>query len=560
MQRRGPDASSYWQSSDGRVSLFHTRLSIVDESASAHQPFSERKRGLTIAFNGEIYNYADLRSQLTGYPFRTNSDTEVLLAVFAEWGVEGFTRLRGMFACVLIDERAQRVFLVRDPVGKKPLYLARWRSEVLFGSSALGLVQSAKCPGALREDLALPYWEHGYIPPHESLLKGCQPLMPGEVLILDWEGKLSGRASCQPKVSPAMARSFPEACVQVNELLTRSVVHRLHNNPNPVCLLSGGVDSTIVALEMRKLGVGSAITLGSLIPLGQDEKYARYAAWRLGTPLTVLPMKRRRIEEDVHWALDLQDEPLGMISFLPLALLIRTAKSYGKVLLTGDGGDETFLGYGRAAQWTDRSQGAERYPLAEQQIEVGMAPPEWMSPWGKCTIGHALLGHHFPKLDRASAEQGVELRCPLLDWDLLSYARSLGPDVLLHGDCVKALLKAQLRAWPRWFVHRRKLGFAYRLRWSWALRRYHGLRELIAPEALEAFRAVLPKPLCCPPSQWRTWSIFKYFREAWMVLAWSCFLRRLHQAQAANPRRSAAQPLVDNKQAGHDLSVTRILA
>jgi asparagine synthetase B (glutamine-hydrolysing) len=523
----------------------------VDASASADQPFSDPRRGLTVAFNGEIYNYAELRRRLGEYPFLTQSDTEVLVAAFTEWGVEGLTRLRGMFACALVDERNHRVYLVRDPVGKKPHYLARWGGELLFGSSVLALVQLAKCPGALREDLALPYWQHGYVPPNESLLQDCRPLMPGEVLILDWEGKVVGRESCRPKIVPTAPRSFTQACETVGDLLKRSVVHRLHNNPNPVCLLSGGVDSTVVALQMRELGVGSAITLGSFIPLGQDEKYARYAAWRLRMPLKVLPMMRRRVVDDVTWALDLQDEPLGMISFLPLAQLIRTAKSYGKVLLTGDGGDEAFLGYGRACEWTDTSRGADHYPVAEQSIEVGMRPPEWMSPWGKYSVGHALLGHHFPKLDRASAEQGVELRCPLLDWDLLAHARSIGPDVLLHGERPKALLKAQLKTWPNWFVHRRKLGFAFRIRWSWGLRRYQGLRELIEPEALETFGAAVPQSLRSPPRDWRTRDILKNFKEAWLLLAWSCFLRRLCRARAANLRKTSGMPLVSNGQVAH---------
>jgi asparagine synthetase B (glutamine-hydrolysing) len=531
LSRRGPDSVHAWRSGDGQVELIQARLAIVDPEARADLPFAEPRYGLTAIFNGEIYNYEELRRELTAHAFRTTSDTEVLLAAFAHWGVAGLKRLRGMFACVLVDERARRVVLARDPVGKKPLFVALWPGGVLFGSSVLPLAAAVRHPTPVRPEVLRPFWERGYVPPTEAALAGARPLAPGEVLELNWDGTVRAHSDCRPVSHWTPPKTFAEASEQVGALLGAAVRKRLHNNPNPVSLLSGGIDSTAVTVGMRRLGHGSAITLGSLVPFGQDEKYARFAAWKCGLPLQIMRAQLGRLEEDVAWALDLQDEPLGMISFFVLSLLLRTAKDYGKILFTGDGGDEVFHGYGRPADWTDPAKGADEYSVDDRGVVVGTPAPAWMSPWGQFTVGHSLLGHMFTKLDRASAEQGVEVRCPLLDWDLLSYTRTVRPELLFHGGRLKTLLKAQLPGWPYWFLNRPKIGFAYHLRWAWGLRRYAGLREMVSTEAVEAFGADVPSRLRRDPRRWRSWDILRNFTAAWKLLVWSRFLRRLGEAK-----------------------------
>ncbi len=227
------------------------------------------------------------------------------------------------------------------------------------------------------------------------------------------------------------------------------------------------------------------------------------------------------------WALDLQDEPLGMISFFPLALLIKRAKDYGKILLTGDGADEVFLGYGQPNDWTEPMRGADEYDPCELEVNVGPALPSWFSPWGRWSAGHSLLGHMFTKVDRASSEQGVEVRCPLVDWDLMAFVRSLPPAELFFTGRPKALLKAQLPNWPTWFLERPKLGFPYHLRWAWAVRRFAGLRDLVNPESVEAFGELVPAPLRCQPGRWPFLAILKHFPAVWKLLAWSRFTQRL---------------------------------
>ncbi len=405
LKRRGPDSWHHWQTPDTRVQLLHVRLAIVDQDERARQPFEDSVSGLTVVFNGEIYNYQQLRRELSDYPFRTTSDTEVLLAAFARWGAAGLKKLRGMFACAIVDAAARRVILVRDPIGKKPLYWARWPGGVWFGSSVLAMAATCVQPTALRPDLLTDYWRFSYIPPDQALLAGCAALAPGEILELDFEGDRRGRMTCRPEPEsfPAMGRE--EIRERLADLIQESVARRLHNNPRPVGLLSGGIDSTVVARAMGRAR-GSAITLRSMVPLTLDEKYARYAAWRMGIPLDLVSARLYRLEDEVAWALDLQDEPLGMISFFPLALLIKRAKTYGKILLTGDGADEVFLGYGRPADWTDPTRGAGEYGSRELGLAVGPPLPCWFSPWGRWAAGHSLLGHMFTKVDRAVGRAG----------------------------------------------------------------------------------------------------------------------------------------------------------
>jgi asparagine synthetase B (glutamine-hydrolysing) len=175
-----------------------------------------------------------------------------------------------------------------------------------------------------------------------------------------------------------------------------------------------------------------------------DERYARYAAKKLGVPLRGLQISQGNIAESVDWALNLQDEPLGMVSFFMLAHLVAAAKEHGRILMTGDGGDEVFLGYGKAADWlAPASMNAERATWS-----VGLVEPSWMSVWGEVG-GKTTIVRPYVHQGRSRGFRGKELRLdPLFwDWDLLAWARSLPPDRLLENGTMKSLLKVQLVGW-----------------------------------------------------------------------------------------------------------------
>ena len=535
--RRGPDSQRVWLSTDDRVALLHARLAIVDRDSRAHQPLEDRDAGVTVAFVGEIYNYETVKRELSDYPFQTQSDTEVILAAYVRHGAAGLSLLKGMFALAVVDQRRRRVYLVRDAIGKKPLYYARWNDQTLFGSSLLPLAAIHGGPAAIDPEVMAHYWEHGFIPPWRGALRGARPLLPGELLELDWDGRAVGSGRCEPRAERLHAgEAATEAAAHVGVLLRRAVERRLQNNPQPTALLSGGIDSTVVAAAAMDLHAEGActdplrvLTLGAMIPFTQDEPYARYAARRLGLSLEILRPQRGRLSDCVLGALDVQDEPLGMISYFLLHRLVEAAARHGRVLLTGDGGDEVFLGYRPPRDWrADAPAGAmEDAP----PVRVGPGPAPWMNGWARQVVGGTLLGHMFAKADRASAEQGVEIRCPLLDWDLVSYARGLPFEILAGDGRTKALLKRQLAGWPRRFLERPKLGFAFNLRWRWALTRFDGLRESVDRRAVDAFESGLPAGLRGDPLAWTGGQILRHFGEVWKLLAWSRFLHRLDGAK-----------------------------
>lgn len=536
LRRRGPDSDRRWTSGDLRIELLHTRLAIVDRDPRARQPWEDPERELCLVFNGEIYNYLELRAQLRDHPFRTTSDTEVLLALYARTGLKGFDKLRGMYSIALVDARAQRVFLLRDPVGKKPLFLAQWEGQTLFGSSLLALVAAHPAPVKLNPAAPESYWRDGFVPPTESAFSEARPVLPGQIFELDWSGRLlSVRSHAPASERPYQGEGFAEAVEKTSCLLTRAVESRLQNNPSPAVLLSGGVDSTVVtqlACRIHDRGGFSTplkiLTLGSMVPLGNDEFYARYAARRLRRKVQVVRPALAHLGAAITRSLDLQDEPLGMPSFFPLERLVAAVAPISRVLISGDGGDEIFLGYDKASRWLEAA-GARKSD--EPSLPCGPPPPPWMSEWGRSMVTTHLVGHGFAKVDRATAEQAVEMRCPLLDWDVVSYARALPFDILCQGNRNKALLKAQLTGWPAWFLERPKLGFALNLRWLWGASNFAGLREAISEQTLDTFARWLPSPLRKPASAWRARDIFRNFQAAWRLMAWSRFLGRLATAR-----------------------------
>lgn len=528
LKRRGPDSQHYWRSPSGSMELLQARLAIVDPHSRSDQPFRLPEYGLTVAFNGEIYNYEEISTTLRHrHHFRTQSDTEVLLASYALEGLDGIRSLRGMFSFAIVDEKNQETILVRDPIGKKPLYVGFWPGGAWFGSSLLAMAASASPKPAIDRSAIPHYFKRGFISPTQSVLEGARPLRPGEVLVLDPDGRIKRQDWCRPREVKHFFTTYEAAQEQMLGQLDLAVKRRLHNNPNPVTLLSGGIDSTVVADRLKRQSNFRALTLKSWTGWDSDEWYAKYAAKKIGVPLQPVSLNYKDIGGDVKWSASLQDEPLGMISFFPLCLLLRAAKEHGKILYTGEGGDEVFLGYGKPTDWTDPEFEKGDYTPEEVADWVGPPNPEWMSPWGRFTTGFSLLGHMFTKADRASAEQGVELRSPLLGYDHIALAREMPPVWMFADNKPKGLLKSYLKVqWPDWFLNRRKMGFPLRIRYAWGIRLYSGLREMVSEKSMEVSASYLPETLRISPQKWSSWSIFKNFGEVWKAIMWSQFQER----------------------------------
>jgi asparagine synthase (glutamine-hydrolysing) len=344
---RGPDAEGLYYNTS--VGLVHRRLSIIDV-ASGQQPMASPDGKVCLVFNGEIYNYLDLRDDLTkrGYYFCTQSDTEVLLALYMCHGLEAFSKVNGMFACAFWDERSRQLILARDRFGKKPLFYYQNAKQFLFASElkailAYGEIERQINPVALHE-----YFTYGYCVSEETMLAGIRRLPPAHVLVVNGrESKCQAywELVFQPSVHPP---SETEAVEHVVELIQQAVKRRLMSEVPLGAFLSGGLDSSVVVAMMAQLMTKpvQTFTIGFEESDYSELEDARIVARHLGTEHHEMIVKPSAFEilQKLVWYLD---EPFGDSSAIPTYYVSWAARQHVTVALSGDGGDEVFAGYTR---------------------------------------------------------------------------------------------------------------------------------------------------------------------------------------------------------------------
>jgi len=355
LAHRGPDDEGI--RADQRVALGHRRLSIID-LVDGRQPLGNEDQSVWVVFNGEIYNFLDLRKRLEakGHAFATRSDTEVLVHEYEERGLKFVERLRGMFAFALWDARRDELVLVRDRFGKKPLYVAEGAGRMAFASEmkallALPWVDRSWNASALKAYLAL-----GYVPASLTVYNGIRKVLPGTVEV--WSARDEGHTGLtrswrywQPTAAAIEPPpTYEEACHELASRLRESVAIRLRSDVPLGAFLSGGVDSTCVVALMRMCGVEDLKTfsIGFEGEGESDVPYAREAATVLGTDHYSL-IHTAADAELIPKVLELFDEPFADSSALPTYLVSRLAREQVTVCLSGDGGDELFAGYSQYA-------------------------------------------------------------------------------------------------------------------------------------------------------------------------------------------------------------------
>ncbi len=347
LAHRGPDYQGVW--SEAQVTLAHARLSILDLDPRSHQPFFSADQRYAIVFNGEIYNFQALRKQLQekGYRFRTTSDTEVLLYAYVEWGVACLEKLRGMFAFAVYDRQAQRFFLARDPMGKKPLYYTFQPGLFAFASELKALWQHPAIPRRLAAQALQAYLVLDYVPTPLSISEGIYKLEGGHYLVVD-QGQ---PATPQPYWSPPLPQKdvppLPEVLHRLDTLLHEAVQLRLVADVPVGVFLSGGIDSSLVAWYAQQHSESPILTFSiGFEEASYDERdYAWRVAQRLGTAHhqeVLTPQKALALVEEVFPQLD---EPFADASILPTYFLSQFARQRVIVALGGDGGDELQAGY-----------------------------------------------------------------------------------------------------------------------------------------------------------------------------------------------------------------------
>jgi asparagine synthase (glutamine-hydrolysing) len=367
ISHRGPDDHGVWVDADAGVALGFRRLAILDLSPTGHQPMLSENGENAIVFNGEIYNFEELRVKLTGlgHRFHGHSDTEIMLAAFDEWGLEKAIRsFNGMFAFALWNRSTRQLHLVRDRLGIKPLYFS-WMGNVLLFGSELKALRShpAFCSEIDRDALTL-YLRHSYIPAPYSIYKNVSKLQPGSILTLCRERH---DPSIQPRcfwsayqvTGDGQAHLFngseQEAVDELDGLLRDSVSKRMVADVPLGAFLSGGVDSSTVVALMQALSTRpvKTFTIG-FHEAGFDEAaYARAIARYLGTEHTELYVTPQEAQAVIPLLPALFDEPFADPSQIPTYLVSQLARGQVKVSLSGDGGDELFGGYNRYF-WTRR--------------------------------------------------------------------------------------------------------------------------------------------------------------------------------------------------------------
>jgi asparagine synthase (glutamine-hydrolysing) len=351
VSHRGPDDEGFYEK--GTVGLAHRRLSIIDLSQTGHQPITGEDGSVHVILNGEIYNYKNLRATLGRHSFKGNSDTEAIVHLYEDIGAEVFSRLEGMFALALYDEKKNTLFLARDRMGKKPLYYGIFDGTLIFGSEIKALLAHPVCKRELDLSSLNAYLQYEYVPTPQSMFQGIFKLEPGHYATYD--GKtLSKRPFWYlsfPDRTHEVPLSFSDARTRFDDLLKSSVEKRLMSDVPLGVFLSGGIDSSTVAYYAQALAKEKNASNVKTFSIGFSEKsfdesvYAQRVAEHLGTEHFEKMFSVKDAEEVLPKVGEMLDEPLADPSILPTYLLSQFTREHVTVALGGDGGDELTLGY-----------------------------------------------------------------------------------------------------------------------------------------------------------------------------------------------------------------------
>ncbi|MCZ8516501.1 asparagine synthase (glutamine-hydrolyzing) [Paenibacillus filicis] len=379
MVERGPDNEGTWSNQD--VILGHRRLSIIDLSASGHQPMLDASEEIAITFNGEIYNYLDLRNELKHqYSFRTHTDTEVILAAYSCWGLNRtLQKIRGMYAFAIWDNRSKSLIMARDPFGKKPLFYSCANGKLAFSSTLNALLEYYDALPPVNPCAIDDYLTYLAVPGDECIFEGIQKLLPGHYAIYK-DRKLSVERYWHLSFANPVSISEEEALEELDRLIRKAVRSRMVSDVPIGAFLSGGVDSSLVtaimALESGK--PITTVTMGFDDPQYDETRFARKVseAYQTDHHEFTLTMDYWKSIPDI---LSRFGEPFADSSALPTYFVSKQAKEEVTVILNGDGGDELFAGYTR--------------PLAESMaMRYRKALPGWLRrPIGRYALSKPKL-------------------------------------------------------------------------------------------------------------------------------------------------------------------------
>lgn len=527
LYHRGPDDSGveiYAGKEGYSIGLAQRRLSILDLSPLGHQPMHSVDQRLSIAYNGEIYNFQELREELKDYPFKSHCDTEVILAAYLKWGIACVDRFNGMFAIALYDREDESLYLVRDRIGKKPLYYLEDGGNLVFASELKPIM---KCPGfrkSIRQELLNRYLVHQYINAPDTIFENVYKLEPGAVYHFQKGKKNKWKywdiATVYGKNKNNFKGSFEDAKEELKKKLNDSIEMRMIADVPLGTFLSGGYDSSLMTAMAQSKSEKPVKTFS----IGFEDKkyneaiYAKDVAKYLGTEHTEMYISEADMFELIEDMTDYYDEPFADSSQIPSMLVSKLAKEKVTVALSGDGGDEFFCGYNNYKMLLDMQKldslgglvhgvcnlpGLKQMHMMEKlptkvQVVAGNRHKELkVQPFGlkQSEIALSLLnqeqmdyryeeenrygesnwqirrmlldmdtylpGDILCKVDRASMKYSLESRCPILDKEVMEFSFALPHSYKYENGNKKRILKALAYDYiPKELLERPKVGFS----------------------------------------------------------------------------------------------------
>ncbi|MAC95774.1 MAG: asparagine synthase (glutamine-hydrolyzing) [Flavobacteriales bacterium] len=505
LAHRGPDGEGIYISEDQKKALGHRRLSFLDLSENGRQPLSNPKGNIWLTFNGEIYNYKELKNKLkNNYSFKTKTDTEVILAAYEKWGTSFVQHLKGMFAIGILDEHKNKLYLFRDRFGIKPLYYGNFEGNFIFASELKAIMQSGVFPKKLNKSAIADYFVYRYIPSPKSIWENIFKLPPACQLELNLDNfEYKTEEYWQLSTSESIVDES-EATTEVKTILSKSVKEHLRADVPIGSFLSGGYDSSALAVLMKNEGYPPyTFSIGFEDWKNSEHKYADLVAKHLSIPNENILANSESINL-IELMPAIYDEPIADISITPTYLVSKLARKKVKAVFSGEGADEIFGGY----TWQHNYYKLSRQNSLLQKIKNILSPiktvdfyanamamgrfdkkelkkmlhtelhssipkdTEWfyrknynpnLSPMKsiqfmdiKCFMAELVL----TKIDRASMANSLEVRVPFLDHQLFDKVLSYHEDVYLSPIQTKKLLFENIKTnLPKEILKREKQGF-----------------------------------------------------------------------------------------------------
>ena len=507
MIHRGPDDSGeeiYPIRNGYQVGLAQRRLSIMDLSPLGHQPMHSTNGRISVVFNGEIYNFQELKEELKDYPFRSTCDTEVIIAAYLKWGIDCISRLNGMFAICIFDREEDNVYLIRDRIGKKPLYYELSDGNLIFGSELKPLMARNGFQKRIRKDVLSRYLFQQYINAPDSIFEQVYKLEPGAVLQFHYGEVKTWKYWDIKNVYHEMRKNpvtdYEQAKNELKALLQKAVKSRMIADVPLGAFLSGGYDSSLMTAMAQEASSEPVKTfsIGFHEERYNEAGYARAVAEHLGTKHTEMIIDEAEMFKLVESIPKYYDEPFADSSQIATMLVSKLAREQVTVALSGDGGDEFFCGYNiyenvRQAQKLDvlggmvhgicnlpglkqaglegklpfrvrviagnrdkesKTQfGAGNYVTRAQKMVLGEGQPchfeieseygvsDWQIRRMLLDMDTYLPGDILCKVDRASMKYSLEARCPILDKEVMEYSFRMDHSLKYDKGNKKRILK-----------------------------------------------------------------------------------------------------------------------